>query len=168
MAEPETDNQNNKHDPLRQELEALEMDVLRKLEEKVDLKKMEEEATGELASVGGSQGSTEQLLLMIAAGMMLIVLPLLHYVIGAFLTFFAILISFVAGLTSPKKPYSAALNLIVSAVGILFFEYSAIFEFHTGGATLLFWFCQALAFLFLFASYFSMGSYRRKVLEKET
>ena len=150
---------------LPSELERLEEDVIRKLEEKVELKKMEEEARTELTAAG-THGAMEQLLLMLGAGIMIIILPFVRYFLGAFLTLFAVLISFIAGLTSPKKPYSAVLNLLAAAAGTLFFEYGAIFEHHEYGLTLLFWVYQALALIFLFASYFSMSTYRRKVLEE--
>jgi hypothetical protein len=82
------------------------------------------------------------------------------------LTLFALLISLAAGLTSPKKPYSARLNLYVSAVGLLFFEYAAMIQYHTYSATFLFLLYQILAFIFLFATYFSVITYRHKVLEE--
>ncbi|MDE2018893.1 MAG: hypothetical protein KGJ13_00945 [Patescibacteria group bacterium] len=165
MAEPT----NNAEDRLPKELEQLEEDVIRKIEQKVDeSRQIEEKAKEELAEADESnvRALTEQSLLMLAAAIMIIILPFLHYFLGVFLTLFAVAVSFVAGLAPSKEKYGAAFTMIIATGGMLFFEYSAIFEYHASQLSLLFWIFQLLALIFLLATFFGVGTYRKKILGK--
>lgn len=150
---------------LKSDLEKIQESVVRKLQEKVDLQKLEAQATAELEEEE-NHGTTERVLLMSGAVILVFVLPFLHYFSAILLTLFALLVSLVAGLTSPKKQYSPMINLGVAVFGMLLFEYSAIVQFHTYSFTALFILYEVLAFIFLFAAFFSMMTYRGKILEK--
>jgi hypothetical protein len=138
-------------------------ELLQKAEMQLEHHKLLDQAEKEMEGVG-NHGTVEQILLMIGAALLILALPFLGYVNGFFLTLFTAAVSLIAGITSPKKSYSPGLNLIVSVIGLLYFEYGAIIQFHSYGITNLFLLYQALAFDFLFATYFSMVTYRRKVL----
>lgn len=125
--------------------------------------KLIDQAEKEMGGIG-EHGNVEQLLLMIAAGILIFTLPFLGFFNGILLTLFAVAVPLIAGMTSPKRSYSPGLNLMVSVIGLFYFEYGAIIQFHSSSISPLFLVYQALSFDFLFATYFSMVTYRRKVL----
>jgi hypothetical protein len=59
------------------------------------------------------------------------------------------------------------MNLAMSLIGLVIFEYSAIIIHAASGASNAFTLYQLLAFLFVFATFFSARTYRKKILEKE-
>lgn len=150
---------------VKSDVERLEQDIIKKIEEKSEHQRILAQVDSEMRGEQGQHGALEQILLMSAAAVMIIVLPFIHYLTGILLTIFALVISLAAGLTSPKKSYSPRLNLYVSGAGLLFFEYAAMIQYHTYSVTFLFLLYQILAFIFLFATYFSVITYRHKILE---
>jgi hypothetical protein len=141
-------------------------DLLVKVQEQIEHQKMLDRVESDSVGVG-EHGRMEQILLMVGAGILIFALPFLQYGSSIILTLFAVIICLAAGVTSSRKSYSPGLNLLVSVIGLICFEYSAISQFHFFGATGLFLLDQALAFDFLLAAYFSMVTYRHEVLEKE-
>jgi hypothetical protein len=77
----------------------------------------------------------------------------------------------IAGLTNPKLPWTAPLNFGVSAVGFVVFQYRAIRDYLAldGSAARVFLFVadELLALVLLVALYFSVKTFRSKVIEKE-
>lgn len=139
-------------------------ELLKKAEQQIEHKKILEQADAEAAGTI-EHGLPERIFLVVGAVLVLFILPFLGYVNELILPLFAVVVCLVAGVTSPKKSYSPALNLFISMIGMLYFEYAAIIQFHTYSWTALFAFYQALAFDFLLATYFSMSTYRRKILK---
>jgi hypothetical protein len=150
-----------------QQLAKLEQDLLEKVEKKAEMKKLEMQADAELAEVSdaGSSVTMEQVLLMITAAIMIVSLPFIHFLLAIILAVFTIILAIVAGFSSPKHPLSPRANLFMSLVGLIIFECSAIITHSTVGTSGLFVLYQALAFLFLLATFFSARTYRRKILE---
>lgn len=141
-------------------------ELLQKVEEHVEHKKILQQVEMDTAS-GGSYGKMEQLFLMGAAVLLIFALPFLPYAEGIILTIFAVILGLAAGFTSPKRAYSPRLNLILSLIGIVFFEYSAIVEFHIHNFGGLFFVYQLLALDFMVGMYFSVLTFRKMVLERD-
>lgn len=147
-----------------EEKSRIAQELLKKAEEHIEHKKLLEDADADFSRANGHE-KPERIFLLVGSGFLIIVLPFLGYFSGIFLTLFAVVVSLIAGITSPKRSYSAGLNLVVSVVGLLYFEYAAVVQFHLYSWTSLFALYEVLALDFLLASYFSMVTYRRKTLE---
>lgn len=76
----------------------------------------------------------------------------------------------VAGFTNPKLPWSAPLNFAVSVIGLLLFQYRATIDYLTlDGSfprTLLFIAEELLVVVLLIALYFSVKTFRSKLIEQ--
>lgn len=72
------------------------------------------------------------------------------------ITVFGMLVLVIAaGLTSPAKYFTAILNIIISLIAVVFFEWSAINLYIPASAGgFLFWIFQLLTINFLFALYY--------------
>ena len=149
------------------QLAKIEQELLEKMERKADLKKLEAQAEAEMQPPSDIPVGGEQVFFLMASAIMVISLPFMHYILAIILTIFAIVVSLVAGLASPKQSFSPLLNLAISLIGLLFFELGAIYIHTTAGSAAGFWLYQVLAFLFLFATFFSARSFRKRVLERE-
>jgi len=153
-----------------EQLARLEQELIEKMKRRSDAEALEKQADRELAMTDMPTvraGGIEQTFLMVAAALMVLSLPFMHYLLASVLTIFTIAVSLVAGLTSPRKTYSVRLNLAISLLGLLFFEFSAIYLHTFEGLSGEFWIYQVLAFIFLFCTYFSMRTYRKRVLEDD-
>jgi len=151
-----------------EQLAKFEQHLLRKLKSQVEGKSLEQQANAEMSDIANAEVtiSFEQVFLMIGAALMVLSLPFMHYLLAIILTLFTITVALVAGLSSPEQPFSPMLNLTISLVGMLFFGLSAIYIHTTQGANNAFWLYQVLAFLFLFSTFFSARTYRKKDMEE--
>lgn len=115
-------------------------------------------------------GDTVRRLFIFAAVVMLVGLPFFADRLSAplVLVLFAILlVALFAGLTNPRQQWVAVLNIGISLIVLIVFEYYAIMFYAEGGSfQLLFWIVQVLAVSFLFALYFSVKMLRGMLLSK--
>ena len=73
-----------------------------------------------------------------------------------------LLVGMAAGLTSPRHPWTATMNVFVSAGGVLVFEnYAVDWYSRYGSVGNFFWANQLLAVIFLLALYYSLKTLRR-------
>ena len=113
-------------------------------------------------------GDKVRTLFMLGGLIMLISFPffsrLLNLPIMASLFFF-ILLFLLSLLTNPKQKWIMILDILVSVVAVLSFEYHAVYTYSdiTPGDSLragFFWINQILALIFFFAAYLSTKSFR--------
>jgi len=116
-------------------------------------------------------GDTVRILFMAAALVMLVGLPAVGSYIGlpTFFSVIAILgLVLTAGLTNPKQVWEAGLNVGISLVGFLVFESYAVAAYGRFSATDKFFLANlALGFIFLFATYFSVKTWRGLLLAEK-
>ncbi len=104
--------------------------------------------------------------ILFAAGMVMAIgLPLFSDKInfGFFLPVLGILaLNLFAGLTNPKQVMTILIDLVISFLGLAFFELIAYFDFATfqDWGDMYFWFNQTLAVLFFISLYFSVKTLR--------
>lgn len=106
--------------------------------------------------------------LFIAGGViMVLTLPFYKYVIPvpSFVAVLAIvIIDIAAGLTNPRQLWVMKLDLGISLMAAIVFEYHAVTGYETQTEP-LFWITQGLAVIFFFALYFSIKSTRGALLQ---
>ncbi len=116
-------------------------------------------------------GDVVRFCFLLSAAVMLISLPFLNnrLPIPVFFSLLAILaIGIFAGVTNPLQKSTAAINLAVSAIALVAFEYYAVKSYLMYSITdLLFIINQLLALIFLFATYYSTKTLRAKLLDKK-
>lgn len=114
-------------------------------------------------------GNVVRLIFLASAVIMLIGLPAIIDYIGAptLLSVIAILVlGLAAGLTNPKQRWDAAINIIISIVGFIVFESYAVSMYQQHGTDNKFFITNlVLGFLFLFALYFSVKTWRGLLLD---
>jgi hypothetical protein len=76
-----------------------------------------------------------------------------------------IIIAFFAGLTNPLQKSVAFFNMLISATGLVLFEYQAVLSYVPETITPLFGTNQILALIFFFALYYSVKTLRGMMLE---
>lgn len=78
---------------------------------------------------------------------------------------------FQAGVTTPSKEWTAYANTIIAGIGLVLFEYSAIFNYIryeiSGSYSALFYLTQILAVIFFFALYFASKTMRAMILNEQ-
>ncbi len=80
-----------------------------------------------------------------------------------------IAVGFFAGLTNPIKSWTIFIDMVVSILATIIFEYYAVVNYQTNsGADWLFWIDQILALIFLFALYYSTKTVRAMFLQRQT
>ena len=110
-------------------------------------------------------GDLVRRLFMFAAVVMVVGLPFVlnDVPFPLFISLFAILvIGIFAGLTNPKHFWVAILNLLISSVAILTFEWIAV-DAYLKQLSFFFVINQLLAIIFLFALYYSTKTLRGKM-----
>ena len=150
------------------QLAKLEQQLMEKLQQQSEGKKLEEQADAEMAEISnaGASLSLEQILLMIAAAIMIISLPFIHYLLAIVLALFTILLALVAGLTSPKRPLGPRISLVMSLVGLLLLNIRLLLPMPPRARAVLSCFIKCSRFLFLFATFFSARTYRKRFWRK--
>lgn len=115
-------------------------------------------------------GDVVRILFMAAALVMLIGLPAIrNYIqIPTFFSVAAMLVlGFTAGLTNPKQIWEAGVNVVISLIGFLVFESYAVWAYQRYSATDKFFIANlVLGFIFLFATYFSVKTWRGLYLDR--
>lgn len=147
----------------------LEDDLLARIKQQSEADKLEERANQELGDIRSevSNVSFEQIFLMMAAGVIVISIAFIHTLIAIVLALLAVAIALVTGLSSSRDGASSRINLFTSLVGLVVFQFAAIFSHTIDGDNNMFALYQFLAFLFLLATYFSARTFRKKVIEQE-
>ena len=108
-------------------------------------------------------GDVVRLFFLLAGIIMVLALPLLTDILPVpiYISIVSILfLIFVAGLTNPAQKWVSVLDVIMSAVGFVVFEYYAAKIFSQNVDFLFFLINQTLAALFLFSFYFSTKTIR--------
>lgn len=110
--------------------------------------------------------------LFVAAGaVMIITLPFLSHRLPLppfFSALFIVILGSAAGFVSPKSKWIIPANFVISAFGVLVFEYFAVSAYQKYSlADSLFLTDQILALIFLFALYYSAKTFRSKLTEIE-
>ena len=94
---------------------------------------------------------------------MLMGLPILNQTISvpAYISIlFVLSVVFIAGITNPAQRMLSVLDLIVSLVGFIVFEYYSVKVFAEGSIYFIYLINQAIAILFLLAFYFAVKTFR--------
>lgn len=121
-----------------------------------------------LIETGHYYGDMVRRLFILASIVMLIMLPVLKDTISVPLlvsVLIVIVIAFFAGLTNPLQKSAAFFNMLISAGGLVFFEYQAVLSYVPEKITYLFGTNQILALIFFFALYYSVKTLRGMMLE---
>ena len=108
-------------------------------------------------------GDVVRLFFLLAGIVMLLALPLLTDILPVpiYISILAILfLIFVAGLTNPAQKWVSVLDIIMSAIGFVVFEYYAAKIFSQNIDFFFFLVNQTLAAFFLFAFYFATKTLR--------
>lgn len=78
---------------------------------------------------------------------------------------------FQAGITTPRKEWTAYANTVIAGLALVVFEYSAIFNYtrihKTDANEVLFYMAQLLAIIFFFAFYFASKTMRAMLLHEQ-
>ncbi len=115
-------------------------------------------------------GDIVRILFLISALIMVVGLPQVESYIGVptiFSVFAILVLGLVAGFTNPKQIWDAGVNAVISLVGFLVFESYAVWSYQKYSATNKFFIANlALGFIFLFAIYFSVKTFRGLWLNK--
>lgn len=119
-------------------------------------------------------GDTVRFLFLIAAVIMLVMLPTVSQILNIpiIISVVAILIlGLAAGFTNPKQKLNALINVFISATGFLIFESTAVWTYQRGITTerLEYFFIAnvALGIIFLLALYFSVKTFRAEIVNPE-
>lgn len=116
-------------------------------------------------------GDAVRFLFMLAAIIMLITLPFLSgkLPVSIYVAIFMILvIGILAGITNPLQKWISILNAVISVGALSAFEYYAVKSLIASHiATLYFITNQVLAFVFLFALYYSIKTLRALYLKEK-
>lgn len=111
-------------------------------------------------------GDVTRHLFLIAGGVMIIFIPLQGSLLPMATVIFVagiLLIGVLAGLTDPRRRSIAVMNVGISAIGLVIFEYYAAIGYREQGFSLDFLAHQAIALLFFFALYFSTKTLRAMI-----
>lgn len=84
-----------------------------------------------------------------------------------FSVFIILVIGVVAGLTNPLKTWATTLNVVVSAVSFVVFEYHAV-TYYENVRDPLFFITQLLALIFFVALYYSTKTLRAGLIKNES
>lgn len=116
-------------------------------------------------------GNIVRILFLTAALVMMVGLPAIRdylHIPTIFSVTAILVLSLAAGLTNPRQIWEAGLNAIISIVAFLFFESYAVWAYEHYSATDKFFIANlALGFIFLFATYFSVKTFRVLLMNRE-
>lgn len=114
-------------------------------------------------------GDTVRILFLVAAGIMLVSLPLVQskVFLPSFLSVVAIVIlTLAAGITNPKLVWTAQANCAISVLAFLVFDTEAVLAFRAETFDSIFFGANfILGFIFLFATYYSVKTLRGFMLQ---
>lgn len=117
-------------------------------------------------------GDAVRFLFMLAAIIMLVTLPFLSgkLPVSIYISILAILaIGVLAGITNPLQKWISVLNAVISVGALSVFEYYAVKSLMTYQVTTLYFITnQVLAFVFLFALYYSIKTLRAIYLKEKS
>jgi len=108
-------------------------------------------------------GDISRIFFLLAGIIMLLGLPILNQTISvpAYISIlFVLSVVFIAGITNPAQRMLSVLDLIVSLVGFIVFEYYSVKVFAEGSIYFIYLINQAIAILFLLAFYFAVKTVR--------
>lgn len=114
-------------------------------------------------------GDITRNLFLVAGGVMIIFIPLQGSLLPTTTIFFVggiLLIGFLAGLTDPRKRWVCYSNVLISAIGLIIFEFYAATGYREEGFNFDFLIHQAIALLFFIAFYFSTKTLRAMMTGK--
>lgn len=121
-----------------------------------------------LIETGHYYGDMVRRLFILAGVVILVMLPVLQSALSVPLlaTILAVIvIAFFAGFTNPLQKSVAFFNILISAGGLILFEYQAVLSYVPEKITFLFGTHQLLAIIFFFALYYSVKTLRGMMLE---
>lgn len=101
---------------------------------------------------------------------MLLGLPILNQTISvpAYVSIlFVLSVVFMAGITNPAQRMLSVLDLIVSLVGFIIFEYYSIKVFAEGSVYFIYFINQMIAIVFLLAFYFAVKTVRGFIVSEK-
>ena len=102
---------------------------------------------------------------------MLLGLPILNQTISvpAYASIlFVLIVVFIAGITNPATKWLSTLDLIVSLLGFIVFEYYSVRVFTEGSIYFIYLINQAIAILFLLAFYFAVKTVRGFIVPEKS
>ena len=108
-------------------------------------------------------GDISRIFFLLAGIIMLLGLPILNQTISvpAYISIlFVLSVVFIAGIANPAQRMLSVLDLIVSLVGFIVFEYYSVKVFAEGSIYFIYLINQAIAILFLLAFYFAVKTVR--------
>lgn len=115
-------------------------------------------------------GDMVRALFLAGAVVMLVALPFFTNLlpVPATIAIFIILaVGTIAGLTNPKQKWVMILNVLISTMAFIVFEYYATVAFTSYSVSNFFLLNQTLALIFFVAFYYSMKSLRGSLLDKD-